>query len=166
MVAAWLVAHKDVIEVVGIIGGLVFTGLSLRIDARVRRAETLIEITKQHRELWIYFDEHPKLARLFDKNRDMRVHPLADEEVRFANFLFLHFRATYGAKRAAIHVLPEEVEDDWREIFSHPAVAAAWDKVKRLHDRRIVAIVERFRKSALTGPEYQASPRRGSSSES
>lgn len=142
----WLVAHKDIIEVLGIIGGLLFTSLSLRIDARVRRAATLIEITKQHRELWMYFDEHPKLARLFDKKRDMAAHPLADEEIRFANFLFLHLRATYGAKKAAIHVLPEEVEDDWRWIFSHPAVAAAWDKVKYVHDRRIVALVENFRK--------------------
>ncbi|HWA87276.1 MAG TPA: hypothetical protein VG710_13695 [Opitutus sp.] len=147
VLTAWLVGNKDIFEVLGIVGGLLFTGLSLRIDARVRRAETLIEITKQHRELWMYFDEHPKLARLFDKNRDMAVHPLADEEVRFANFLFLHLRGSFGAKAARINVLPEHVEDDWREIFTHPAVTAAWDRMKHLHDHRFVALVERYRKT-------------------
>jgi len=151
----WLIARKDVIDVAGILGGLLFgglgtffAGLAFFTDARVRRAQTLIEITKQHRELWMYFDEHPKLARLFDKNRDMAVHPLADEEVRFANFLFLHLRATYGAKRASIHVLPDEMDDDWRLIFSYPAIIAAWERVKPFHDRRIVALVESFREKA------------------
>ncbi len=152
----WLVAQKDTIEVAGILCGMLFGGMGtffagivLLIDRRDRRAETLIEITKQHRELWMYYDEHPSLAGLFDKDRDMRAHPLADEEVRFANFLFLHFRATYYAKRASIHVLPDEVEDDWRAIFSHPGIAAAWEKVKHLHDHRIVALVESYRKSPI-----------------
>lgn len=137
---------KEIMEVGGTFAALLFTGIALHVDARVRRAETLLEITKQHRELWIYFDEHPKLARLFDKNRDMDAHPLADEEVRFANFLFLHLLASYGANRAKIHILPERVKDDWRELFSHPAISAAWEKMKHLHDRKFVVLVEKYRK--------------------
>lgn len=136
---------KDIFEVGGTTAALLFTGVALHIDARTRRAQTLIEITKQHRELWMYFDERPGLARLFEKGRDMGAHPLADEEVRFANFLFLHLQASYGAKRAGIHALPEHVADDWREIFAHPAISLAWDRVKHLHDRRFVELVEGFR---------------------
>lgn len=151
---------KYLLEMSGTIGALLFTGFALHIDARVRRAQTLIEITKQHRELWIYFDEHPKVARLLDKSRDMGAYPLADEEVRFANFLFLHLRASYGAKRARVHTMPEHVEDDWREIFTHPAVCAAWDKMKHLHDRKFVALVERYRQQvSVTEQECPASPR-------
>lgn len=143
----WLASHfSDVLANIGIIGGLYYAGTGARATARAMRGQTLIEITKQHRELWMYFDEHPGLARLFDKDRDMRDHPLADEEVRFANFLFLHLRASYGAKKARIHVLPEHVAEDWREIFSHPAVRAAWDKMKSLHDRGFVAVVEAYQK--------------------
>jgi hypothetical protein len=163
----WLVVHKDIIDATGILGGLFFGGLGtffagivLLIDARVRRAETLIEITKQHRELWMYFDEHAGLAQLFDKKRDMRPHPLADEEVRFANFLFLHLRASYGAKRARIHVLPEHAEDDWRDIFTYPAIVAAWENVKHLHDRKFVALVENYQNQArLTAQECPTSRR-------
>lgn len=152
---------REIFEIGGTAAALLFTGVALHIDARVRRAQTLIEITKQHRELWMDFDARPKLAGLFDKRRDMAVHPLADEEVRFANFLFLHLRASYGAKIAGVHTLPEHVEDDWREIFSHPAIVAAWDRMKHLHDRKFVALVEGYRKQVpFTAPECPASPKR------
>lgn len=144
----------------GTICAILFTGFALHNDARVRRAQTLIEITKQHRELWIYFDEHPKVSGLFDKNRDVSAHPLSDEEVRFANFLFLHLRASYGAKRARVHTMPEHVEDDWREILTHPAVSVAWDKMKHLHDRQFVALVEGYRQQIrVSAQECPASPR-------
>lgn len=166
--ASWSIARwKDIFEIGGTLGALLFTGIALHIDARARRAQTLIEVTKQHRELWMYFDEHAGLKRLFDKSRDMTAYPLADEEVRFTNFLFLHLRASYGAKQARIHVLPEHVEDDWREIFMNPAVAAAWERVRHLHDRAFVALVESYRKRAeATASGCPASPEQGSCAES
>jgi hypothetical protein len=149
VILSWTVERwREVFELVGTPSALLFTGLALHIDARVRRAETLIEITKQHRELWMYFDEHPELAGLFDQNREMSERPLSPAEKRFANFLFLHLRASYGAKRARIHVLPEHIEDDWREIFRNPAILAAWETMKPLHDRAFVALVERYKDSA------------------
>ena len=109
----------------------------------------------------MYFDEHPKLRGLFDRKRDTAVHPLVDEEVRFANFLFLHLRASFGAKTAGIHALPEHVEDDWREIFSHPAISSAWDRMKHLHDRKYVALVESYRnRTRAIAPECRASQER------
>lgn len=141
----WLSNHgSDLLGDIGIVAGLLFTGFGFRRDARVRHGETLIELTKQHRELWMYYDDHPELSGLFDRNRDMAAHPLTDEEVRFANFLFLHLRASYGAKKARIHTLPDHVAEDWAEIFAHPAIRAAWSKMKSLHDRRFVAVVEAY----------------------
>lgn len=143
----WIASHfSEVLGDVGIIGSLVFAGFGYWTDARVRRGETLLEITKQHRDLWMYYDEHPELTGLFDPQRDMRTHPLSDEEARFANFLFLHLRASYGAKRARIHILPEHVAEDWRAIFSNPAIRVAWDRMKNLHDRQFVAVVEAYQR--------------------
>lgn len=144
--AFWSITRwKELLEIGGTICALLFTGIALHTDIRVRRAQTLIEITKQHRELWMYFDEHPELEALYDAQRDMEKRPLTTMEKRFANYLFLHFRASYGAKRAKIHVLPEHLADDWREIFRNPGFLAAWEKMKRLHDREFVAAVEAFR---------------------
>ena len=33
---SWLVSNKDIIEIIGVIGALVFSGLGFHIDARVR----------------------------------------------------------------------------------------------------------------------------------
>lgn len=136
---------REIFELVGTPAALLFTGLALRIDARVRRAQTLLEITKQHRDLWSQFDERPELAGLFARERDMGARPLTDKEARFANFLFLHLRAAHGAHRGRIYAMPEHVAEDWREIFQAPAVVAAWERIKHLHDRRFVALVERYR---------------------
>lgn len=145
-VEAWNIERwRELFDFGGTICALLFTGIALRTDARVRRAETLMEITKQHRELWIYFDEHPELGDLLYPKRNMVAHPLTNAEVRFANFLFLHLRASYGAKKAGINRLPEHLAEDWRELFSHPAIAAAWEKVKRFHDHKFVKLVESFR---------------------
>ncbi|MBI5771962.1 MAG: hypothetical protein HZA93_29585 [Verrucomicrobia bacterium] len=136
---------REILELLGTPCALLFTGFALHIDARVRRAETLLEITKQHRELWKYFDEQPELARLLDQGRDLTTQPLTEREARFANFLFLHLRAAYGAQQGKIFPMPEHVGEDWREIFQAPAITAAWERIKHLHDRRFVALVEKYR---------------------
>ncbi|HVT28839.1 MAG TPA: hypothetical protein VHE81_12565 [Lacipirellulaceae bacterium] len=96
----------------------------------------------------MYYEEHPALAGLFDASRNMNLHPLTEEELRFANFLFLHLRASFGAKNARIHTLPEQVAEDWGQIFGHPAIRVAWAKMKSLHDRRFVAVVEAYENQA------------------
>ena len=56
--AAWGIEQwKGILEIGSPVVALVFAGLALVIDARVRRAQTIIEITKQHRELWTYFHD-------------------------------------------------------------------------------------------------------------
>ncbi len=134
---------KEIVEYTGIIGGLLYTGLSLRIDARVRRAQTIIEITKQHRDIWSQFLDKPQLKQIFNRNRDMATHPLADEEVHFVNFLFHHLRATFYARSAGIFIQPEGLKQDIREFFSYPAVASVWNSVQQASDDAFASFVKR-----------------------
>jgi hypothetical protein len=139
----WIIQHwPGIIENVGVIGGLLFTGFALRIDARVRCAETLIEINKQHRELWMWFEERPELEGLFDPKRNMDAYPLLDDELRFVNFLLNHLRVTFYARSARIYVQPEYLADDIHDLLSFPAPRAAWDRLKKSHDREFVAFVQ------------------------
>ena len=142
-IATWLVSHKDLIEVFGVVGALLFNGIQLHIDARVRRGESVLEITKQHRDLWNLFCENPRLSHLFDKERELTAHPLTDEEVRFANFLFLHIRASYYAEKARIFRTPERLGQDIRETLTMPGPRAAWERMKSLHEREFVTFIER-----------------------
>lgn len=142
-IESWSIERwRSLLEIVGPVAALLFTALTLHIDARVRRAETIIEITKQHRELWMYFYERPSLSRLLDKDRDLKVHPLADEEVHFVNFLVNHLRAAFYARIAGIYAQPECVAEDISAFFSHPAARAAWEAQKRSHEPKFVAFIE------------------------
>jgi hypothetical protein len=137
----WLGNHWDTLISTA---ALLFSGYLYGQDTRVKRALATFEITKFHRELWTRYDERPKLAGLFDQNRDLTVHPLVDEEVRFANFLFLHIRTSYHFEKAGVYDRPERLKEDLQETFSRPALRAAWEEMKRLHDRDFVAFIEGF----------------------
>lgn len=141
--ASWDIHRwKEVFEVGGTAAALLFTGVALSIDARVRRAQTVIEITKQHRELWLSVLDRPQLSSLFDRKRDLRAHPLTNEEVHFVNFMIHHLRATFIARGAGIFVQPEQLVRDMKEFFSLSSVAEVWARQKQFHDRKFVAFVE------------------------
>jgi hypothetical protein len=130
------------LEAAGIIGGLLFSGVTSLLDFRARRAQTSIEITKLHRELWGEVDERPHLTVLFAKERDIERSPLTDEELRFANRLFLHIRASWYAEKAYIYRRPDRLREDLVETFSAPGIKAAWATMKHLHDLRFIAFIE------------------------
>lgn len=139
----WLISHwSSILGDFGIIAGLFFSGLGFWTEARVRRAHTVVEITKQHRELWMHFDEHPELAGLFDSKSDMAARQLTSQEAHFVSFLLNHLRGTFYARSARTYIQPECLREDIRDFFSYPAPRAAWKKVKRYHDAKFVAFVE------------------------
>lgn len=147
MVEAWSIERwNEILEVGGTASALLFTGVALCIDARVRRAQTLIEITKQHRELWLEFHARPELGSVLDMGRDMAASPLSAAEVRFLNLIFLHIRATYYASKAKTYVQPERLREDIREFFSYPATRAAWDAMAHLQDRGFLDFIEKTRR--------------------
>lgn len=139
----WLIEHwSGVLGDIGIVAGLFFSGLGFWTEARVRRAQTAMEVTKHHRELWMYFDEHPELQALFDEERDMVARPLTGTEAHFVSFLLNHIRATFYDRKAGIYVQPECFEMDVRDVFSLPAFRVAWLRTKKYHDAKFVAFVE------------------------
>src|ERR1043166_212421 len=93
------------LQSLGIIGGLFFTGISLRIDAKVRRVSNLFEVTKQHREIWTGLYSRPDLKRVVDASANLTAQPITDEEELFVNLLILHLASNYRAAKAGMFVL-------------------------------------------------------------
>ncbi len=142
---SWIVEHwSGLLENVGIISGLVFTGLAIRRDSRVRRAETLLKITEQHRSLWMDFDDRPELSSLLDFDRDLESSPLKKEEVRFVRYCIQHLRATFYAAKAGIFIQPEALGADIAAFFAKPGPRAVWESSKHWHDRTFVDFVESY----------------------
>jgi hypothetical protein len=145
MLWAWVGEHWESLSSVLISTvALLFSAYIYRKDTKVKSAMATFEITKFHRDYWTGYYDRPGLARLRDRSRDLAAHPLADEEVRFANFLFLHIRTSYVFEQAGIYDRPERLKEDIQETFSPPAVRAAWEQMKRLHDSDFVAFIEGF----------------------
>lgn len=134
-VIRWVLEHGgSLIQALGIILGLVFTGAAFRAETRSRQVDNLIRITEGHRAIWIYFDERPELHRLFQYEVDLKQHPLTSKEIRFVQFLINHLLLTFRAHHSGLYDSPERLKDDVRSFFSLPIPRAAWEKVRRYQD--------------------------------
>src|SRR5438105_5056258 len=80
----------SLLQSIGIIGSLLFTGISLRMDARTRRASNVLTITQQHHELWTNFLKRPELSRVLDPNADLKSNAVTREEQMFILLLLVH----------------------------------------------------------------------------
>ena len=132
------------LQSLGIIGGLLFTGVSLRVDAKVRRVGNLFAVTKQHREIWTALYSRPDLKRVTDASANLTAQPITDEEELFVNLLILHLATSYRAAKAGMFLLPGELQTDIAEFFTLPIPKAVWERTKRFQGREFVSFVEGY----------------------
>jgi hypothetical protein len=139
----WVSAHWfDLVQSLGIIASLTFTGVTFRTDARSRRVTNLIELTKQHREIWTELNRRPELSRVLDTSADLERKPVMPEEERFVRTLILHLNSTYQAMKNGVYMKPDGLGTDIRRFFSRPVAEAVWEKMKGLQDKDFVQFVE------------------------
>ena len=130
------------LQSIGIVGGLLFTAAALRLDAKTRRIANLIEITKQHREIWTELYRLPELARVSDGAVDLTEKPLKVEEELFIGLLILHLNSAYHAMKDGVFTKPDGLRKDVQQFFSRPMAKVVWEKVKPLQDVEFVRFVE------------------------
>jgi hypothetical protein len=126
----------------GIIGGLLFSGLSLRADTRAWRATNLIAITQNHREIWTQLYTRPELSRILSAHVVLRKKPVTLEEELFVRLLILHLNTSYQAAREGVFTTPERLCADIQHFFSLPIPHAVWQKEKPMQDGDFVGFVE------------------------
>ena len=126
---------------IGIVGGLAFTGYSFRYNTRVHRAQTLINITQQHRAIWLKAFDVPQLRRVLSpaplKNRTITF-----EERLFVNLIVLHLSSILFAVREGVFDLPAGTDADLQELFSLPIPRKVWEELKPFQDKETVRYVD------------------------
>jgi len=128
---AWFSEHWfSALQTASIVGGLVFTGVSIRTDAKARRVQNLLTLTSSHREIWSQFLTNPKLSRILDPRSDLVVRPVTREEHVFLTFIILHLGSAYRAIREGVLPAPDGLTEDIRSFFSLPLPAAAWTRLQ------------------------------------
>lgn len=132
----------SVFESAGIIGGLLFTAVTLHADAQARRIGNLIALTQHHQDIWTHLYTRPDLARVLDKTVNLQSAPITDEEELFINLLILHLNSAYQAMQTGMYLKPEGLRRDIQIFFSLPIPQAVWDATKLFQDEAFVRFVE------------------------
>jgi ligand-binding SRPBCC domain-containing protein len=139
----WFLAHWfDLIETVGVVGGLWFTAVSLHSETKTRRIANLLTITANHREIWKEFLNNPKLARVCDATADIRKHPVTDAERIFTTLVILQMNTAYYAMSDQLVVEYEGLRRDVAQFFSRPVPKAVWEKIKQFQNDDFVKFIE------------------------
>ena len=142
----WLVENWFVLlNAVGVVGGLLFTAISLRSETKTRRIANLLTITAHHREVWKEFLNHPELARVLDASADLIRQPITREEEIFTNFIFLHISGAYYAMKDELVIKLEGLRRDVAQFISLPIPEKIWEKTKLLQNDDFVKFVEACR---------------------
>jgi hypothetical protein len=133
------------LQSLGIITSICFAGISFRIDTKVRRVANLLEITKQHRDIWSEFYARPELKRVLKPSVNLTAHPITAEEELFVKLLILHLASAYRTSTFGMVTTPEELRDDISSFFGLPIPRAVWERMQHLQDHDFVRFVEQYR---------------------
>lgn len=141
----WWGEHwHEVLEAVGIVGGLLFTGVTLRHDLQARKIAEFLTQASQHRRLWGALHRRPGLSRVLESDRDLHQEPLRIEERRFLELVFTHFHTSWLIALSGHSLVPADVlAADAGHFFKLPAPAAVWTEVRKMHQPEFVAFVDR-----------------------
>jgi hypothetical protein len=140
------------LQTVGIVGGLVFTGISVRQSTRARKASDLLALTEQHRELWNEVYSRPELQRIDARSVDLLAKPLTVAEERFLNEVIVHFHLGWQLAQRGSLLSLETMEADARTFFSLPLPNAVWTRTKNSRDPEFVKFIDGSLNSA-TAPK-------------
>ena len=140
----WIVTNGyHVLEAVGIILSLSFSGYALLREDKSRRISNLLALTAQHREIWTQIYSRPTLTRILKADIDLGTHPVTDEEAIFLNFLIQHLSATYRAMKEGMFKTQQSIQGDIRWFFALPIPKSVWLASRSLLEPDFVAFVER-----------------------
>jgi hypothetical protein len=132
----------SLLQASGIIGGLLFTAMSVRQATRARRVSDLLTLTNMHRDLWNEAHSRPDLSRVFGLEADLVAQPITVAEERFLNEVIVHFATGWQLARNGSLVTLDAMQADVRNFFSLPIPNAVWRETKKRRDPQFVRFVE------------------------
>ena len=114
----------------------------MRTNAKSRRVQLLINLTEQHRSLWLRPFENPGLHRILEEKVNLEKNPPTLEEKIFLNLVFLHLSTVVQAFREETIEKPDGIEADLRELLKLPLPQYVWMKSRQYRDHEINDFVE------------------------
>jgi hypothetical protein len=142
----WLSSNAfDFFSIIGVIGSLWLTIISLRSETETRREANLLAITNNHRELWSVYLGNKELARVRDVSANTIKQPVTESERIFVGMVIHHLNSVYYATKKQLVVKMEGMRRDVAQFLSLPIPREVWDKIKVLQNEDFIAFVESCR---------------------
>lgn len=142
----WLAENGFIVlNALGVVAGLFFTGYSLHSETKTRRIANLLALTEGHRDIWKELFRSPHLGRVLDTTADIAKQPITRDEEIFANLVIQHLSVVFHAMRNELTIKPEGLRRDVWWFFSLPIPSTVWNQLKVLHNDKFVAFVEECR---------------------
>ena len=147
---SWVNEHwHTLLESVGIIGGLIFTGVTVRRDLEARRTTEQLTLATQHRRLWGELHRRKSLSRMLEPDRNLEACPISREEELFLLLAFVHFHTGWLICREENSLTPLSVlAADAGHFFRLPVPQAVWQRARSRHQPEFVAFIEEAARSA------------------
>jgi hypothetical protein len=139
----WIAVHWfDLLQTIGIVGGLLFTAYATWKDEKSRKIGNLIAINAQYQGIWKEFYRHSELTRVLKPDADIAALPITEVEKRFIISLILHLNTVYHAMKEGMFVPIEGLQKDIRNFFSLPIPRSTWEKNRVFQNADFVRFVE------------------------
>lgn len=150
---SWMADHGFVLlQSAGIIGGLLFTALSLRRVIRADRLRLQFDLADRHSEIWRELFDNPRLARVLEPTADIENQPISHLEELFVTFLIHHLGCAVEAAQQGLLEAPEGLERDVATFFVLPIPEAVWRQKREYQSRSLIRFVERVLEKQVARP--------------
>jgi len=139
----YLDSYEGYIATFGVIVSLLFTAHTVRAETKTRRISNLLQITSNHREIWLEYLTNPKLSRIKDVAPDVLKQPITDAERIFITAIILHVNSVFYANRNhLVTKYDESLRRDIADFFKLPIPKSVWQSCKQYQNGEFVKFIE------------------------
>lgn len=140
---SWLPHNlEELVGYIGVIGGLIFNGISIRSETKARRITNMLMTTQNHREIWSDYTRNPNVWRVLDPSARISTEKVTKAEEAFVSTVIQHINSVYQMMKDGLTIRPEGMGADISSLFSLPVVEAVWNKMKGFQDEDFVVFIE------------------------
>jgi hypothetical protein len=134
-----------ILNAIGVVAGLLFTGLSFQKDSKARRMENFISITEHHRDIWTLVLDRPGLKRILRDDVDLEEQSVTDEEQLVSTLIILHVQIVHeGVKANLINLEKAGLERDLRALLRRPVLKEVWARIRDFQNKDFIRYVDRI----------------------
>lgn len=149
-ILAWVDSNWfSILQSIGIVGGLIFTGKTIRDAARTQRDATeerkvsnILEFDARHQNIWSDLYQREDLRRILEEQNDFLKGVVTPVEFQYLRQKVVQFQVGWELAKIS---KPEEIDAvvrDAAKFFSRPLSRRVWNKVKGLGNPKFVELVD------------------------